>query len=124
MDVRYSAEQRALRDAAAQLVDRLGPRAGGQLGDGERAAKLDAGTASGVDLTRPTVQLSTTSASVLAGQSRAITEDDLRRWTALGLAVTGADLVGTMRGAVDLTVEYAKQRRQYGQPIGSFQAVQ
>src|SRR5437899_1784578 len=45
MDVRYSAEQRALRDAAALLVDRLGPRAVGQLGDGERAAKLDAAIA-------------------------------------------------------------------------------
>ena len=49
---------------------------------------------------------------------------DLDRWTALGLALTSADLVGVMRGAVDLAVEYAQGRRQYGQPIGSFQAVQ
>src|SRR3989442_2566200 len=46
MDVRYSAEQRALRDAAAQVVDRLGPLAVGQLDDAERAAKLDAAIAS------------------------------------------------------------------------------
>ena len=43
---------------------------------------------------------------------------------ALGLAITCADLVGTMRGACDLATEYAKDRRQYGRPVGSFQAVQ
>jgi alkylation response protein AidB-like acyl-CoA dehydrogenase len=42
MDVRLSAEQRALRDSAAQLVDALAPRAVAQLDDAERAAKLDA----------------------------------------------------------------------------------
>ena len=45
MDVRLSSEQRALRDAAAQVVDRLGPRAVGRLDDAERVAKLDAAVA-------------------------------------------------------------------------------
>ncbi|MCB1032124.1 MAG: hypothetical protein KDA95_12345, partial [Acidimicrobiales bacterium] len=45
MDVRLSPEQRALRDATAQMVDRLGPKAVGQLDDRERAAKLEAAMA-------------------------------------------------------------------------------
>ena len=45
-------------------------------------------------------------------------------WTALGLALTSADLVGVMRGVLDVTVAYAAERRQYGVPVGSFQAVQ
>jgi alkylation response protein AidB-like acyl-CoA dehydrogenase len=59
-----------------------------------------------------------------AGQGRLLTEDDLATWTALGLALTSADLVGVMRGVLDVTVEYATERRQYGVPVGSFQAVQ
>ena len=35
-----------------------------------------------------------------------------------------ADLVGIMRGGTELATDYAKERRQYGAPIGSFQAVQ
>lgn len=45
MDVRLSPEQQALRDSAAQVVDRLGPRAVGQLDDRERAGKLAAAVA-------------------------------------------------------------------------------
>jgi alkylation response protein AidB-like acyl-CoA dehydrogenase len=45
MDVRLSPEQLMLRDAARQLVDRLGPKAVAQLDDAERAAKLDAALA-------------------------------------------------------------------------------
>jgi len=41
MDVRLSPEQQALRDAAAQAVDRLAPRSVGELDDEERRAKLD-----------------------------------------------------------------------------------
>jgi alkylation response protein AidB-like acyl-CoA dehydrogenase len=50
--------------------------------------------------------------------------DALASWTALGLALTSADLVGVMRGVLDVTVAYAAERKQYGVPIGSFQAVQ
>jgi alkylation response protein AidB-like acyl-CoA dehydrogenase len=50
--------------------------------------------------------------------------DDLTAWTALGLAATCADLVGSMRGALDLATTYAAERKQYGRPVGSFQAVQ
>lgn len=35
-----------------------------------------------------------------------------------------AECVGTMAGALALTVEYVKNRRQFGRAIGSFQAVQ
>jgi alkylation response protein AidB-like acyl-CoA dehydrogenase len=45
VDVRLSPEQVALRDSAAQVVDRLGPHAVAELDDAERAAKLDAAVA-------------------------------------------------------------------------------
>jgi alkylation response protein AidB-like acyl-CoA dehydrogenase len=240
MDVRLSPEQQALRDAAAQVVDRLGPKAVGRLDDAERAGKLDAAVAASgwrelrtaeagegplasgveaaivaeelgrgladtayvgptlaadlrrlagappatvaetvalapglgeaacvardaipagrvavdaagavtalvllpapdghvlgevrlqpvdelVDLTRPTAVPAPAPVAALADRHRPLTDDDLTRWTALGLALTSADLVGVMRGAIDLACAYAAERRQYGAPIGSFQAVQ
>jgi alkylation response protein AidB-like acyl-CoA dehydrogenase len=241
MDVRLSPEQHALRDSAAQVVDRLGPHAVRQLDDDERAAKLDAAVdgagwrelriadddgqplASGVevalvaeelgrgladasflgpilagelrrragappaaspetvvltrdlsalacadidtpspgavaidalgassalllvptahglalgqipikgaetstDLTRGVLACGpSTRVTLVPDQGRTLTADDVTAWTALGIALTAADLVGTMRGAVQLACDYAKDRRQYGSPIGSFQAVQ
>jgi alkylation response protein AidB-like acyl-CoA dehydrogenase len=242
MDVRLSPEQRALRDAAAQVVDRLGPHAVRDIDDGERAGKLDAAVAAAgwrelrtatddgtlwasgvevalvaeelgrgladapflgptlavelrrlagappggapetvvlapdlatlarapgggtlaaggvavdargaaialvvveapgdgpalgqvavppaaprVDLTRATVAVDPGTAVALLAGPAVLDDAALARWTALGLAATSADLVGTMRGAVQLACDYAGQRRQFGQPIGSFQAVQ
>jgi alkylation response protein AidB-like acyl-CoA dehydrogenase len=54
-----------------------------------------------------------------------------RHWVAAGTAPLGlraqvllaAALVGVAEHACDLTVEYAKVRKQFGQPIGAFQAV-
>lgn len=240
MDVRLSPEQQALRDSTAQIVDRLGPKAVGQLDDGERTNKLEAtvaatgwrelrcddggaplaggtevalvaeelargladaaflgptlaaelrrvagvapagepetvvlaaglgglaiapaggvgeltglavdaaGAASAlalvgdgagfrvgrvdlasaeavgepVDLTRDVVGVHGV-VDLLDGPT--LSDDAITRWTALGLAVASADLVGVMQGAVDLSTTYACERRQYGAAIGSFQAVQ
>ena len=78
----------------------------------------------GVDLTRPSgVPVAGVPPARVTG-TRPLTEADLDSWTALGLALTCADLVGTMRGAVQLGCGYATVRRQYGSLIGSFQAVQ
>jgi alkylation response protein AidB-like acyl-CoA dehydrogenase len=45
----------------------------------------------------------------------------LRRWWRLALAI---ECLGTLQGALDITVEYVKRRRQFGRAIGSFQAIQ
>lgn len=78
----------------------------------------------GVDLTRPTAVPEAAVPVLVPDQTRPLSADDVARWTALGLAMTCADLVGTMRGAVQLACDYATERRQYGAAIGSFQAVQ
>jgi alkylation response protein AidB-like acyl-CoA dehydrogenase len=79
----------------------------------------------GVDLTRPvSVVKPGTPVVLLPEVVRQMTSADLEAWTALGLALACADLVGTMRGAVQLACEYAASRRQYGVAIGSFQAIQ
>ncbi len=42
----------------------------------------------------------------------------------ISTAALVAELVGGMQRCLDLTVQYAKTRKQFGKPIGSFQAVQ
>jgi hypothetical protein len=88
------------------------------------AAELEPAGA-GADLTRPSARVRAAGAvHAVDRQSRLLQPDDVAAWRSLGLAATSADLVGVMRGALALTTDYARQRRQYGTAIGSFQAVQ
>ena len=83
------------------------------------------GTGGGADLTRRICTIAEGAAALpVIGQVRLLTREDLASWAALGLALTSADLVGLMRGVLDVTVAYAAERRQFGVPVGSFQAVQ
>jgi alkylation response protein AidB-like acyl-CoA dehydrogenase len=40
-----------------------------------------------------------------------------------GAAAVAAEIIGTIEGALDLTVQYAKDRIQFGSPIGRYQGV-
>ncbi|MFE2884903.1 acyl-CoA dehydrogenase family protein [Streptomyces sp. NPDC059272] len=53
-----------------------------------------------------------------------LTAPDQLRWQAYALVVVTAELVGAAGSLVEQSAEYARVRHQYGQPIGSFQAVQ
>ncbi|MEP6548424.1 MAG: acyl-CoA dehydrogenase [Gammaproteobacteria bacterium] len=42
----------------------------------------------------------------------------------IGLAALCADAVGVMQALLDATIDYVRERQQFGQPIGRFQALQ
>lgn len=91
-----------------------------------RALALGGATVLGADLTGTVANADLTRARAQVGEAESvgsITEEEAQRWYALALVVTAADLVGVSRGALNLAVEYAKIREQYGNTIGSYQAV-
>ena len=89
------------------------------------------GTAAGVqrtplvtlDLTRPqaTVRFSDAPARLVAGPGEA--ERVIGHALQVGSALLAAEQVGASQHLLDLSVDYAKSRLQFGRPIGSFQAV-
>jgi alkylation response protein AidB-like acyl-CoA dehydrogenase len=110
-------------DADDLLVAAAGP-------DGVGLYVVDA-SASGVartplvtlDLTRPqaTIQLSDAPARLVAdsGEAQRVIEHALQ----VGSALLAVEQVGAAQHLLDLSVDYAKTRLQFGRPIGSFQAV-
>jgi alkylation response protein AidB-like acyl-CoA dehydrogenase len=74
--------------------------------DGEAAPEGEA--VPSIDPTRPLGRLSNPSPSV---------------WPSRGLAAYASEAVGIAQRALDLAVEHAKTREQFGKPIGAYQAV-
>jgi alkylation response protein AidB-like acyl-CoA dehydrogenase len=75
---------------------------------------------SGMDLTRKlyALEFSNTPAEKLGSTT------NLPRAFDVATAAIAAELVGGMQRTLDLSVEYAKTRKQFSKPIGMFQAVQ
>lgn len=76
-----------------------------------------------LDLTRPqaTVGLVGAAAQLIAGPDEA--ERVITHALQVGGALLAVEQVGAAQHLLDLTVDYAKARLQFGRPIGSFQAV-
>jgi alkylation response protein AidB-like acyl-CoA dehydrogenase len=77
-----------------------------------------------VDMTRRMchVKFDNVAASEIIGQADA-GWPVLRRTLEVATAALSTEMVGTAQKALDIAVEYAKTRVQFGKPIGSFQAV-
>lgn len=101
-----------LLDAAAVLV-----------GDGDRLVLVDdfeVDAVSTVDHARRTGDLR---ADLSSGTVVAEGADAVALAFDRGVLGTAAQLVGLSRAMLTLTVDYVKERQQFGQPVGSFQAV-
>jgi alkylation response protein AidB-like acyl-CoA dehydrogenase len=85
-----------------------------------KAPGLKISPMSGMDLTRKlyVVEFNNTPAEEIGALT------NLPKALDIATAALAAELVGGMQRTLDLTVEYAKTRKQFGKPIGMFQAVQ
>ncbi|WP_420752024.1 acyl-CoA dehydrogenase family protein [Rhodococcus sp. O3] len=71
----------------------------------------------------PTRSLSQVSFTAVAGRRLSSPADLVERLTTVALVALSAEQVGAAQAVLDLTVEYAKNRKQFGRVIGSFQAL-
>jgi alkylation response protein AidB-like acyl-CoA dehydrogenase len=105
------------------LVAATGPDGVGLYAVDATAAGVDRTSLATVDLTRPmaTVAFSNAPARLIAGpdEAKRVISHALR----VGSALLAVEQVGAAQHMLDLAVDYAKTRWQFGRPIGSFQAV-
>jgi alkylation response protein AidB-like acyl-CoA dehydrogenase len=90
------------------LADVAAGKATVQEGGGEDVAAIDA--------TRRYARVAAADGETLEG--------DVRAGLDRALIAVSAELLGVSQRALDMTVEYVKERKQFGVPVGSFQAVQ
>ncbi len=80
-----------------------------------------------LDATRPVADVvldgAAVSADRLLGEPGAATARAVRRAVEQAVVILAMECVGTCQTIFDVTLDYAKQREQFGVPIGSFQAI-
>ena len=109
-----------VRDGVAELVcDAVGAGLV-VLVDGDRATVAEAGDVSIEPVA--TIDPTRTYARVTAGGGELLDEPAAAALDRCEV-VLAAELVGVAQRALEMTVAYVKQRRQFGQPVGAFQAV-
>jgi alkylation response protein AidB-like acyl-CoA dehydrogenase len=74
-----------------------------------------------VDSSRRVCEATVTAA---AGETFALDATAFAQWRDRATAALAAEMVGTARRIFDMSLSYAKERHQFGVPIGSFQAIQ
>jgi alkylation response protein AidB-like acyl-CoA dehydrogenase len=85
------------------------------------ARRLGAESLPGSDVSRPLAQFSLDGFPITEAVVFGC-PDVNRRWRELLWLMCALDAVGAARAVLDLTLDYAAQREQFGRPIGSFQA--
>jgi len=92
---------------------------------GSDASGLTVETEPALDPTRPQARITLDSVGV-DGSARLGTGDSadgLRRVISLGTAYLAAEQVGGAERCMEMSVDYAKTRHQFGRPIGSYQSI-
>lgn len=77
----------------------------------------------GMDRTKPTGSVTLDDLVVPADMILPLTADDLAWLNDLGAVAVTAELVGAAEAALTMTSDYAKERIQFGKPIGQYQGV-
>ncbi|HLG95655.1 MAG TPA: acyl-CoA dehydrogenase family protein [Bryobacteraceae bacterium] len=91
------------------------------------AAGVSISPMSSIDLTRKIYEVSFNGAKAASDDLLASGEAALKalaRGRAIATAGLVAEMTGGMQRLLEITIEYAKTRKQFGRPIGQFQAVQ
>jgi alkylation response protein AidB-like acyl-CoA dehydrogenase len=124
---RLTGEKRYVLDAGNADLFVVAFRAGGAGGD-LRLAIVPADAAGATVESTPSMDLSKRLGNVrfdgvaVAGEN-VLAHAPLERILDLATAAVTAEMVGAAEGAVQLTADFAKERIQFGKPIGQFQGV-